>query len=123
MENGADIRSRLRKQWWQSLQEIADLELQHRTWLNEENSNPHWSYLEFVCSYPDDEVLRQAVEQCYLSKTEAGIFLRFLRTLHTYQPPAGGNYAHGAILLDPKWHAIVSAAQAALEQLPPDPAS
>jgi hypothetical protein len=43
----------LRRQWFGSVYEIADIERQRRTWLNPPNSGPHWSYVEFCCKYPD----------------------------------------------------------------------
>jgi hypothetical protein len=41
--------------WFASVAEIADIDLQHRKWLDPTNTNPHWSYIEFVCSYPDSD--------------------------------------------------------------------
>ena len=33
----------LRTQWLHALTELADLDLQRRTWLDLTNKNPHWS--------------------------------------------------------------------------------
>jgi hypothetical protein len=38
----------LRAQWLGALGQIADLELQHRTWLDPANRNPHWSYIAVI---------------------------------------------------------------------------
>jgi len=118
-----DVRKLLRQQWRVALEEIADLELQHRTWLDPQNENPHWSYIEFTCCYPDAATIRQAASQGYLSPVEVDIFSDFGQILDAYQPPTGGQYAHGAILIDPAWHAVVAAAQEALAKLSCDPTS
>jgi len=53
-----DDASELRRLWWRNwlcaLLSLADIDLQRERWLNKEIANPHWSYLEFMCSYFDD---------------------------------------------------------------------
>jgi hypothetical protein len=56
----------LRAQWLGALGQIADLELQHRTWLDPANRNPHWSYIEFVCCYPDADQLEDGQQKGWL---------------------------------------------------------
>jgi hypothetical protein len=110
-------RSTLREQWWESLSEIADLALQRRKWLDPQSANPHWSYIEFACSYPDALMLREAETNGILSSSEATIFLKFGQVLNAYLAPHGNDYGHQAILNDPAWHKVVKAAKVAMETL------
>lgn len=107
----------LRTLWLGALAEIADLDLQRRTWLNPANTNPHWSYVEFVCSYPDADQLREGREKGWLSPAESQILLDFEQRLSAHQSPTGNDYDNEAILNDPAWHSVVQAAQKALLDL------
>ena len=106
----------LRDQWWKSLEELADLELQHR-WLDTENANPHWSYVELACTYPDAEMIQEAEKEGGVSPEEAKIFLSFGRTLTAYRAPNGDDYGHAEIFCDPAWRKITEAAETALQAL------
>ena len=107
----------LRENWYRSLNEISDLSLQRRMWLDPENTNPHWSYIEFVCTYPDDDQLQEAHERKWLSADETKILMNFGRILLNYKCPHGNTFDNEAILNDPAWHMIVRVAQAAAQEL------
>jgi hypothetical protein len=111
------IASQLRTNWFGSVVEIADLDLQRRKWLDTTNRNPHWSYIEFVCSFPDDDQLEQARREGWLSKRELDILNDLLRALHAHSAPGGDDYDNAAILADPAWHGVVAAAERAKRQL------
>src|SRR4051794_22061446 len=100
----------LRTQWLAALDEIADIELQRRMWLDPANTNPHWSYVEFVCSFPDNDQLADAHKRGWLSSSEADILVKFGRALFAHQSPTGKDFDHEAVLNDPAWHDIVRAA-------------
>jgi len=108
----------LRRNWSCALGEIADLELQRRTWLDPTNTdNPHWSYIEFVCSYPDSEQLAEGLKRGYLSHREAQILTDFFYVLTGYKHPEADDYDNKAVLNDPAWHEVVKAAQKAKADL------
>jgi hypothetical protein len=107
----------LRAQWLGALDEIADLELQRRTWLDPANRNPHWSYIEFVCRYPDADQLKDGQRQGWLSPAEAKILLEFGQVLIAHKSPTGDDYDNEAIVDDPAWHKVVRAAQVAQQQI------
>jgi hypothetical protein len=49
-----ELRKHWRPAWLSSIQEFADLDTQRAKWLDPENTNPHWSFREFMCCYFDD---------------------------------------------------------------------
>jgi hypothetical protein len=105
----------LRRRWFGSVYEIADMEYQRRTWLTPPNNSPHWSYVEFCCSYPDASQLQSARDHGYLSAKE----FELLTTLHEALISHGAtdDYDNPAILEDPAWHAVVAKAQNIRKQL------
>jgi hypothetical protein len=103
--------------WFEALREIADLDLQRQRWLDPANSNPHWSYVEFVCKYPDSDQLMDGSRRNYLSPAEATVLQEFGEMLYAHKSPNGNNYNHEAILNDPAWQEVVRAAGAALKRL------
>jgi hypothetical protein len=111
------VARRLRCNWFASVQEISDLSLQRRTWLDPKNLNPHWSYVEFVCSYPDDSQLGGAHSEGWLTKSEFDILIELRRMLGAHSAPGGDDYDHAAILNDPAWRQVVEAAEQARQQL------
>jgi hypothetical protein len=107
-----ETRQIIRRNWLCALEEIADLELQRRTWVDPTNTNnPHWSYIEFICSYPSSEELADAPKKGYLSLREAEILTDFRRILVSHKPPAGDAWDNEAVLNDPAWHQVVAAAR------------
>jgi hypothetical protein len=111
------VAGQLRTSWFSQVYQISDLGLQRRTWLDLTNQNPHWSYIEFVCSYPDDDQLLYAHKQGWLTAKEFKILSAFRRTLIGYSPPGGNHYDNAAVLSDPAWQSVAEAAERARQQL------
>ncbi len=111
------VAEQLRRMWFCSVNEISDIGLQRRTWLDATNRNPHWSYIEFIESYPKDDQLQHAVKQGWLSAEEFGILSELRRILVAHSPPRGDDYDNAAVLEDPAWHSVVETAERAKQQL------
>ncbi|CCD94101.1 hypothetical protein BRAO375_310001 [Bradyrhizobium sp. ORS 375] len=62
--------ARLRRQWFGSVHEIADISYQRRTWLAPPIGSQHWCYVEFCYSYPDADQLQFARDCGYLISQE-----------------------------------------------------
>jgi hypothetical protein len=107
----------LRRWWFNSVYQISDLELQRRTWLDPANRNPHWSYVEFVCLFPDDDQLDDATRRGFLSMEEHAILIDLNRALVLHKAPGGDDYDNAAVLGDPAWHAVAAQAEAARQRL------
>ena len=105
----------LRRHWFGSVYEIADMEYQRRTWLTPPNSSPHWSYVEFCCSYPDADQLQFARDRGHLSAKEFELLASLNEALISHR--ATDDYDNRAILEDPGWHAVVAKAQQIRQQL------
>jgi hypothetical protein len=111
------VADQLRRWWFCRVNELSDIGLQRRTWLDKTNTNPHWSYIEFVESYPDHDQLSQAFEQGCLTADELEILSELGRVLFSHAAPAGDDYDNAAILDDPSWHSVVQAAERARQRL------
>ena len=111
------VARRLRCDWFASVREISDLSLQRRTWLDPKNLDPHWSYIEFACSYPDDSRLTGAHSEGWLTKSEFDILIELRRMIGAYSAPTGDDYNNAAIFNDPAWRQVVEAAEQARQQL------
>jgi len=105
----------LRRQWFGSVYEIADIGYQRRTWLTPPTPSPHWSYVEFSCSYPDADQLRFARDHGHLSSTEFDLLFAVDEELLSYR--ANDDYNNAAILEDPGWHAVIAKAETVRQQL------
>jgi hypothetical protein len=109
--------SSLRRQWFGSVYEIADIEFQCRTWLSPPTSSPHWSYIEFCCSYPQLDQLEFALNDGFLSRIEFDLLASLGRAIEEHRSPQGNDYDHSAILEDPTWHTVVAKAERARQEL------
>ena len=114
MKLNEEGKTNFRKHLFQSIAEISNLKLQKLMWLDPENTNPHWSYVEFACCYFDDllngeepSVLEQAG---VISSDELSLLREFHEAFDSYKPPNGDEYDSDAILQDPNWQSVVSAA-------------
>jgi hypothetical protein len=105
----------LRRQWFGSVYEIADIDYQRRTWLTPPTSSPHWSYAEFCCSYPDDDQLQFARDRGHLNSKEFELLAALHEALISYI--ATDDHDNRAILEDPGWHAVVAKAEQIRQQL------
>ena len=108
---------RLRKWWFCRVHELADIELQRRTWLDPANLNPHWSYIEFVESYPASDQLQEALNRGWLTREEFDLLDELGALVFSHQAPGGDDYDNAAVLADPAWQAVVNAAAKAQQRL------
>src|ERR1041384_2180730 len=97
------IQGQLRSSWFAQGYEISDVNLQRRTWLDPTNRNPHWSYIEFVESYPKDDQLSYARHQGWLAADEFKVLSELRHVLVGYSPPQDQFYDNAAVLDDPAW--------------------
>ena len=112
-----EVAGRLRSMWFAGVAEIADIDLQRRKWLDPTNTNAHWSYIEFVCSYPDSDQLTDARARGWLAAREFNILSDLCNTILSHSAPRGDDHDNAAILGDPAWLEVVSCAQRAREEL------
>jgi hypothetical protein len=116
-ETDAAIAAQLRRDWFTSINELADIDLQRRRWREATGWNPHWSYVAFVSSFPDQDELAEARARGWLNAGEFRILRELLLTLVEHEAPGGDDFDHVAILNDPAWHDVVEAARIAKQEL------
>src|SRR5262249_4963104 len=104
-----------RRQWFGSVYEIADIDYQRRTWLTPPDSSPHWSYVEFCCSYPDPDQLRELLDRGHLGPKEFELLTELHEAIASHK--AMDDHDNRAILEDPSWHAVVAKAEQIRQQL------
>ncbi len=117
MKTDISAGDQLRSAWFSSVAEISSIGLQRRTWLDRTNRNPHWSYIEFVSSYPDRDQLEQGRREGWLSAGEFEALEGLRGAVAGYAAPKGDVYDNNAVLDDPAWHAVVAAAERARRRL------
>jgi hypothetical protein len=111
--------------WLSSIQAFSDDETQQSRWLDPQERNPHYSFVECMCSYFDDtfmgdeDALQRRVGRGHLTEEEAVAVEQFHALADAYESPGGDDYDDDAILADPKWHAVVDAAEQAKQRLLP----
>ena len=116
-ELGLDVRDRIRANWFRSVREISDIDLQRRMWLDPDNHNPYWSYIEFVENFPDVGQLADFHSRSWLNPHEFAILTDLSNKLSGHTLPAGDDCDNASILADPKWVAIVADAESARRKL------
>lgn len=113
-------RARWRNDWLSSIEELANLDMQRATWLNLTNANPHYSYIEYLECYFTDLCLSDGyaarVADGFLSSDEAAAASQLHSLLDRYKPPTD-EFDRQAILQDPRWLQVVSAAKVAQAML------
>jgi len=96
-----------RERWLGCINELTSLDLQKKSWLDKTHSNPHWSFVEFMCSYFDDlgigDNYKYPIDNGWLTDQEFEIIKDWHEALDKYNSPKNDNYDHKAILTDPKW--------------------
>jgi hypothetical protein len=113
------VAKQLRHNWFGSVYELSDVELQRQTWLDLTNINPHWSYIEFVECYPLPEQLEDAFEHGWLTQREFEILTDLGGVVSSHEAPNGDGYDSAAVLDDPAWHRVIAAARQAKQMLLP----
>lgn len=127
-----ELRRNWRSQWLASIQQFADIETQRKKWLDPTNTNPHWSFIEYMCCYFDDIGLNDGglgyegwVLEGLATRDEVEAVQRFHALADAYNAPNGDDYDDKSVLEDPQWADVVGAAREAqqrLAQLITDPA-
>ena len=100
-----------RDRWLSCINELTSFELQRKSWVNKSSTNPHWSFVEFMCSYFDDLGIDNDYEyqlkQDWISETEHNTIQYWHKLLGKYNSPTNNDYDVEAILTDEKWLSIV----------------
>ena len=107
-----DQKKSWRNRWLNSINELTDINLQEMSWLDDMNSNPHWSFVEFTSCYFDDLAIadlgyKHFIKDNWVSESEFMIIKNWHESIDLYMPPYGDVYNHRAILADEKWRNIV----------------
>ncbi|RYY42559.1 MAG: hypothetical protein EOO06_20990 [Chitinophagaceae bacterium] len=102
-----------RQRWLSSINELTSLELQRKSWLDRQQTNPHWSFVEFMCSYFDDLLCgfpySHYIEIGWVSPQEYDALRDWHEALSKYQTPRNDDHDRETILADRKWLNIVKA--------------
>jgi hypothetical protein len=100
-----------RERWLGCINELTSLDLQKKSWLDRTHSNPHWSFVEFMCSYFDDLSIeknyRYQLAKNWITKKEYEIIENWHIVLDKYNSPKNDDHNNEAILKDPKWLEIL----------------
>lgn len=114
-------KERWRSWWLDSINELTSIELQKKSWLDKENTNPHWSFIEFISCYFDelsiDDNYEKEITEGWISKEEYNAIKDWHELLNKYNPPKNENYNHEAILEDENWKQVVKKGIKAKEKL------
>ncbi|MDR3440950.1 hypothetical protein [Telmatospirillum sp.] len=105
-EDASNLRVAWRRYWLQQIHDFSDANLQRREWLNPKQTNPHWSYIEFMCSYFSGFCLSEggyakAVTDNLVTEEEAVIVARLHKLLEKHDAPNGNHYDNNAVFDDP----------------------
>ena len=109
--------------WLSSIQAFSDTQTQRTRWLDTAERNPHFSFVECMCSYFDDagmgdeNAFEQRLAEGYLTPEEVAATKRFHALADSYDSRNDDDYNHADILEDPAWQAVVEAAQSAKTRL------
>ncbi len=120
-----DQRHYWRLRWLSSIQAFSDSETQQTRWLDPQERNPHYSFVECMCSYFDDAFMGdenafdRRIQRGHVTVEEVAAVEDFHALADAYQSPERDDYDNAAILADPEWHAVVDAAEQAKQRLLP----
>ena len=110
-----------RERWLGCINELTSLDLQKKSWLDRTNTNPHWSFVEFMCSYFDDlateDNYKYQLDKGWVAKNEYEIIESWHIALDKYNSPKNDDYDNEAILNDPKWVEILQIGLTARDEL------
>jgi len=110
-----------RNRWLSCINELTSIELQRQSWTDKRNSNPHWSFVEFMCSYFDDLGIdnnyENQLKQGWITKEEFDSISAWHQLLDKYDSPKKDDYDVEAILTDEKWLMIIEEGEKAKNEL------
>jgi len=99
-----------RERWLSCINELTSLDLQRKSWLDNTHSNPHWTFVEFMCSYFDDlaidENYKYQLDKDWVTNNEFEIIEDWHNALDKYNS-SKNDYDNEAILNDPEWLKIL----------------
>lgn len=101
-----------RQKWLDSINELTSIDLQKQSWLDNSNTNPHWTFVEFMSCYFDDLFFDDSYYEHYIdiewvSRQEYEIIKDWHTLLDKYDAPKNDDYDHKSILADNHWLEIV----------------
>jgi len=100
-----------RNRWLSSINELTSLKLQRESWLDEKNTNLHWSFVEFMCSYFDDLGLddnyEEQLNKKWVSEKEIEAIKNWHDLLNKYDSPMNDDYNNKLIINDKDWNLII----------------
>jgi hypothetical protein len=106
------------------IKDLTNLEYQKRTWLDSDNTNPYYSFVEFICSYFDDLDLSDGCEKSIkngiVTQKEYESISEWNKLLSQYDSPNNNDCDHKAILNDKKWINMVASGKESLGNLKPN---
>ena len=101
--------------------QLTSIDLQRTSWLDARNQNPHWSFVEFLCSYFDDLGLSEGypklINNSFVAQEEYDALHDWHSDLEKYDTPSKDQYDHEKILSDLRWLRVVDRGRAARQQL------
>lgn len=107
----SDDKNLWRERWLGCINELTSLDLQKKSWLDNTHTNPHWSFVEFMCSYFDDLAIddnyKYPLDNGLVTRQEYEIIKEWHEALDKYDSPKNVDYDNEAILNDPKWIEIL----------------
>lgn len=110
-----------RDRWLSCINELTSFELQRKSWVDKSNTNPHWSFVEFMCSYFDDLGIDNNYEfqlkKDWITKKELDSIAAWHELLDKYKSPKKDDYDVEAILTDKKWLMIIEEGEKAKNEL------
>ncbi|UII24236.1 hypothetical protein [Fulvivirga ligni] len=110
-----------RDRWLSCINELTSFELQRKSWVDKSNTNPHWSFVEFMCSYFDDLGIDNNYEfqlkKGWITKKELDSIAAWHQLLDKYDSPKKDDYDVEAILTDKKWLMIIEEGEKAKNEL------
>jgi hypothetical protein len=102
-----DDKNLWRERWLSCINELTSFELQKKSWLDKTQTNPHWSFVEFMCSYFDDlgidDNYKYSLEKGWLTDHEFEIIKDWHEALDKYDAPKNDDHDLVEILNDPQW--------------------
>ena len=105
-----------RNQWLLAIFELTSIEYQKKTWLDLANTNPHYSFTEFMCFYFDDLLVDipypDYVRNGWVNEEEYLIIKKWHELLDNYDAPKNQGAENTAVINDPKWNEIVECGKA-----------
>lgn len=112
-----------RSRWLSCINELTDFPLQQAAWLDAQNTNPHWSFVEFMCKYFDDlgleDYYQTEIKEGLVTAEEVAVILPWHLLLDQYQSPNNKDWDDKAVLEDPHWQSILQEGLKALPKLKP----